>query len=213
MALGTKHLSCYEVIYEQDTPLYAQLKAGEFDVDEDLTCTMYDELVDTSSANGFMQYEIANFAQNAGGPSDVPSFACRHNVNYWRGGYYFALGPSAAGYEPQPTGTLGVRTRNWANTQMYCELVEKGQRPYEQREELPPLARAGEVAAFGLRMNAGWPFESFRHATGFDLRKEWQGEMRKLAADGLAMIESDRFRLNSRGLRLADLAAQEFLRS
>src|SRR5215217_7267990 len=31
IALGTEHLSCYEVIYEQDTPLFEQLKAGQFD--------------------------------------------------------------------------------------------------------------------------------------------------------------------------------------
>jgi len=28
LALGTEHLSCYEVIYEEDTPLYEQLKAN-----------------------------------------------------------------------------------------------------------------------------------------------------------------------------------------
>jgi coproporphyrinogen III oxidase-like Fe-S oxidoreductase len=108
---------------------------------------------------------------------------------------------------------IGVRTRNWANTQMYCEIVEKGQRPIEQREVLPPVARAGEVAAFGLRMNAGWPFRSFTAATGFDLRKEWSREMEKAAADGLAHLESDRFRLNDRGLRLADAVGSEFLRT
>ena len=213
IALQTEHLSCYEVIYEQDTPLFAQLQAGEFDVNDDLACEMYDELVSTVTANGFVQYEIANFAKNPAGAADVPSRACRHNVNYWRGGFYYALGPSAAGYEPQTGRALGVRTRNWANTQMYCEIVERGQRPFESREELSPLARAGEVAAFGLRMNAGWPFESFRRATGFDLREEWSGDMRKLADQGMALIETDRFRLNSRGLRFADLAAQEFLRS
>src|ERR1041385_7131864 len=36
LALGSEHLSCYEVIYEEDTPLYAQLQAREFDVDEEL---------------------------------------------------------------------------------------------------------------------------------------------------------------------------------
>src|SRR5580698_9379407 len=49
-ALGSEHLSSYEVIYEEDTALYAQLKAKEFDVDEDLACEMYDELV--ARANG-----------------------------------------------------------------------------------------------------------------------------------------------------------------
>jgi len=211
VALGTEHLSCYEVIYEQDTPLFEQLKAGEFDVNEELACEMYDELVTAGERAGFRQYEVANFAKNAGPVAEIPSQACRHNVNYWRGGFYYALGPSAAGYEPMP-GILGVRTRNWANTQMYCEVVEKGQRPIESREELPLLQRAGELAAFGLRMNAGWPFDSFLRVTGLDLRETWAGEMQKLAQDGLARIEPDRFRLTARGLRFADLAGQEFLR-
>jgi len=52
LALGSEHLSSYEVIYEDDTPLFAQLKAGEFDVDEDLACAMYEELVDGATAAG-----------------------------------------------------------------------------------------------------------------------------------------------------------------
>src|SRR3954470_11776058 len=89
LALGSEHLSSYEVIYEDDTPLYAQLKAGEFDVDEELPCAMYDELVERAGAAGFHQYEIANFAKHSSPvPSDIPDHACQHNVNYWRGGSY-----------------------------------------------------------------------------------------------------------------------------
>jgi len=51
--LGSEHLSSYEVIYEEDTPLYAQLNAGEFDVDEDLACDMFEELVQRSATAGF----------------------------------------------------------------------------------------------------------------------------------------------------------------
>ena len=63
LALGSEHLSSYEVIYEDDTPLFAQMKAGEFDVDEDLACAMYEELVERATAAGFRQYEVANFAR------------------------------------------------------------------------------------------------------------------------------------------------------
>lgn len=214
VALGPEHLSCYEVIYEEDTPLFAQLQAGEFDVNEDLACDMHSELVEFAGANGFHQYEIANFARTQDGLRDgIPSLACKHNVNYWRGGFYYAVGPSAAGYEPQAGKTLGLRTRNWANTQMYCELVEKGQRPFESREELSPIERAGEIAAFGLRMNAGWPFDAFRQRTGFDLRQEWRPEMDDLIARGLAVTTSDSFRLNAQGLRFADAAAADFLKN
>jgi oxygen-independent coproporphyrinogen-3 oxidase len=127
-------------------------------------------------------------------------------VNYWRGGQYHALGPSAAGY------VRGVRTKNWSNTQLYCEQLEKGGRAIESREELAPLARAGEIAAFGLRMNVGWGFEEFRGITGFDLHEHWGADMDALAAEGFASSTAERFWLTPRGLRFADYAAEKFLR-
>jgi oxygen-independent coproporphyrinogen-3 oxidase len=205
LALGSEHLSSYEVIYEEDTPLYAQLQAGAFDVNEDLACDMYEELVDTAGAAGFHQYEIANFARSTT-PGLIPDRACRHNLNYWRGGDFHGLGPSATGY------TAGVRTKNWSNTQVYCDQLEKGNRAVESREELPPLKRAGEMAAFGLRMVAGWPFNDLQQTTGFDLRQEWAADMNQMVANGWAKISPDRFQLTRHGLRFADAAAELFLR-
>jgi oxygen-independent coproporphyrinogen-3 oxidase len=211
LALGSEHLSTYEVIYEDDTPLFAQLQAGEFDVDEDLACAMYEELVERATGAGFRQYEVANFARNKTlnpqlSTLNLPRHACRHNVNYWRGGSFYGLGPSATSY------VRGVRTKNWSNTQLYCEQLETGKRAIESREELPPLKRAGETAAFGLRMNAGWPFEEFQRATNFDLRQEWSANMNQLAGRGWAELLPDRFHLTRQGLRFADFAAELFLR-
>src|SRR5271156_4023222 len=94
IAMQSEHLSSYEVIYEDDTPLFDQLQAGEFSVDEELACAMYDELIDHAAKAGFQQYEIANFARHRALAPDhedakIPSQACRHNVNYWRGGSYY----------------------------------------------------------------------------------------------------------------------------
>ena len=211
VAMQSEHLSSYEVIYEDDTPLFHQLQAGEFSVDEKLACEMYEELVSFATAAGFQQYEIANFARDKSinhQPSaiNVPSLACRHNVNYWRGGSFYGLGPGATGY------VRGVRTKNWPNTQLYCEQLEQGNRAIESTEELPPLRRAGETAAFGLRMNAGWGFEEFRRTTDFDLRKEWNSEMEQLSGRGWGRISPDNFQLTKAGLRFADSAAELFLR-
>jgi oxygen-independent coproporphyrinogen III oxidase len=206
VALGTEHLSCYEVIYEDDTPLFAQLKAGEFSVDEHLACDMYDALCNQVIANGFTQYEVANFAKGGTSVSEIPSYACRHNVNYWRGGAYFGLGPSAAGY------VKGDRTKNWSNTALYCEQLEKGVRAIESTETLPPLRRAGETAAFGLRMTAGWPWQLFQTTTGYDLRLHWSDEIRSLIHQGWATQDEVRFQLTAAGLRFADAAAEQFLR-
>jgi oxygen-independent coproporphyrinogen-3 oxidase len=210
LALGSEHLSCYEVIYEEDTALYAQLQAGEFGVDEELACGMYDELVEHATRAGFERYEVANFARDKRPgrwtAAEFPAFACRHNINYWRGGSFYGLGPSATGY------IRGVRTKNWSNTQLYCEQLERGQRAFESREELPPLARAGETAAFGLRMVAGWPLDEFRRVTGHDLAGEWAGDIEELTRQGWGRLGADRFQLTPTGLRFADAAAQLFLR-
>ena len=238
LALGSEHLSSYEVIYEEDTALYAQLQAGEAAEDEDLSCAMYDELVEHAAGAGFQQYEVANFARNSRGrgasrelepapnssvakdlgsngqsvtpatlPMALPAFACRHNVNYWRGGGFYGLGPSATAY------VRGVRTKNWSNTQLYCEQLERGKRATESREELSPLGRAGETAAFGLRMVAGWPFTQFRQVTGYDLRREWAGDMEQLARQGWGRLTPEHFQLTAQGIRFADAAAQLFLRA
>jgi oxygen-independent coproporphyrinogen III oxidase len=211
-AMGSEHLSTYEVTYEEDTPLFAQLQAGEVSEDEDLACAMYEELVQRAGAAGFVQYEVSNFARDSArkgrpGFARVPSRACRHNLNYWRGGSFYGLGPSATSY------VRGARTRNWANTQLYCEQLEKGRRAIESKEVLTPLARAGETAAFGLRMVGGWPFSQFKRVTGYDLRREWAAEMAQLARQGWGHLTPSRFRLTPLGLRFADSAAELFLRS
>jgi oxygen-independent coproporphyrinogen-3 oxidase len=136
----------------------------------------------------------------------IPSRACKHNVNYWRGGSFHGLGPSATGY------VRGVRTKNWSNTQLYCEQLEKGKRAIESSEELSPLRRAGETAAFGLRMNAGWPFAEFERVTRHDLRCEWAAEMNQMVERGWAVRDDERFHLTHQGLRFADSAAELFLR-
>jgi len=207
IGLGSEHLSCYEVIYEEDTPLYEQLQAGQFSVDEDSACAMYEELLEAASSRGFQQYEIANFARHMSPQSgEVPDRACLHNINYWRGGSFHGLGPSATSY------VRGIRAKNWSSTPLYCECLERGKRAIESQEELSPLQRAGEIAAFGLRMNVGWPFHQFQQTTGYDLAQEWSSEIDQLVEQDWGRLNAERFQLTAQGLRFADLAAQQFLR-
>ena len=229
IVLGSEHLSSYEVIYEDDTRLFEQLQAGKFAVNEELACAMYDEFIGQAVAAGFQQYEVANFARSIStvpkvqstrskvsnaittsdighGTLDIPIYACKHNVNYWRGGSFYGLGPSATSY------VRGVRTKNWSNTRLYCEQLENGKRAIESSEELSPLKRAGETAAFGLRMVVGWPFDQFQRVTGFDLRDEWSVEMDQVVERGWGRRDPQRFQLTQQGLRFADAAAELFLR-
>ncbi len=205
--LKSEHLSCYEVIYEADTPLYEQLQAGAFDVDEEQACEMYDLMVDRLAARGYRQYEIANFARSdADERDDQPRRACRHNINYWTGGEYLGLGPAAAGH------LQGQRYQNWANTDLYCQAIEADRLPRDGGERLNPLAKASESAAFSLRMNRGIDLRGFEDRTGFRLEQTWARELETLVVNGWAEHAEGCFRLTRRGLRFADAAGAELLK-
>jgi coproporphyrinogen III oxidase-like Fe-S oxidoreductase len=62
-------------------------------------------------------------------------------------------------------------------------------------------------------MTAGWPLEQFRRRTGFDLQAQWPGEIRRMIDLGYGELDGQKFRLTRQGLRFADWAGAEFLRS
>ena len=206
LALEPEHLASYEVIYEEDTDLYHQLTAGEFSVDEALAEAQFFRLLERLDGAGYRQYEVANFARSHQDDSDeAPGLACRHNVNYWEGGEYQAFGPSASGHLD------GRRFQNLSHTDGYIELMEAGQEPVEYLDPLSPRGRAGEIAAFGLRMNRGWTFERFTRRTGFRLETDWADTLETLTRRGWGEASATGFRLTSEGLRFADAAGAEFL--
>ncbi len=208
LSWGSEHLACYEVIYEEDTPLFRDRAAGRIREDEDLACDMYDLLLDRAGAAGLSQYEVANWARGGGeGSGEFPDRACRHNINYWRGGSYYGAGPAACSH------VEGVRKRNCRSLDRYCAALERGEQSVEEVDALEPLARAGEIAAFGLRMTSGWPYELFQQVTGYDLRAEWGAELERIEKLGYGKREADRFRLTRAGLRMADWVAEQMLRS
>lgn len=208
-SLETEHLSCYEVIYEEGTPFHEALAAGAIGVDEDLNAAMYELLLDRTEAAGFRQYEIANFARDpvaAPAGAGPPRHACRHNLGYWNGTPFYGLGPSASEY------VGGVRRTHSADTLSYCLQLEQGGRPAQLIDRLPPLQRAGEIAAFGLRRTSGWVNGEFLAATGFDLLQEWKEEIGQTISEGFGTLRGDRFALTARGLRFADDVGARFLR-
>jgi len=58
--------------------------------DPDLAAEMYEWLSEVLEENGYVQYEISNWAK--------PNHECRHNLQYWRGLPYLAFGAGAHGY-------------------------------------------------------------------------------------------------------------------
>lgn len=204
LRLKSEHLSCYELTYEEGTPLTQWAQKTNFEADELLSCQMYDYLLNDAQKAGFCRYEISNFSR--------PGKECLHNIAYWRGSEYYGAGPSACSL------LKGVRYTHSPSLAFYCQSMESEDSFHQnmkwndwQEDVLSPLARAGEIAAIGLRMACGWRFDEFYENTGYHLQDHWAEAMQKLCSRGDGEFFEGGFRLTPRGLRFADLAAEDFI--
>lgn len=92
LSLNPEHISCYGLKYEKGTPFFKMLTDGKLaECDEDTFADMYELICSRLKENGFIHYEISNFAK-AGRES-------RHNLKYWNLENYLGFGVSAASYE------------------------------------------------------------------------------------------------------------------
>jgi oxygen-independent coproporphyrinogen-3 oxidase len=142
LALGPGHVSAYALTVEPGTPLGKAVTAGERPApDDDDQALKYELADDRLGAAGLTWYEVSNWAR--------PGEECRHNLLYWWGGDYTAIGCAAHGY------TEGRRWWNVRTPERYVEAVAHGRTTEAGDEELTPAERDAEAAVLALRTAGG----------------------------------------------------------
>ncbi len=107
--LNPEHISAYALTLEHGTPFGRWATRGFLPLpDPDLAAEMYEWVSGAFESAGYIQYEISNWAferrpktEDGSSPSTVyapRSFACKHNLQYWRGLPYLGFGAGAHGY-------------------------------------------------------------------------------------------------------------------
>ena len=149
IALGTEHLSYYQLTLEPNTPFHHRPPSlPEDDEIWEIQRTGHGML----AAAGFGQYEISAFAR--------PGGQCRHNLNYWRFGDYLGIGAGAHGKLTSADGRIQRRWKRRQPADYMQGPALKGTR------ELQPQDRVIEFMMNALRLRAGVERSLFRRATG-----------------------------------------------
>lgn len=146
IALDPQHLSLYCLTIEPNTAFYKKNLRGELDLpDDECQVEMYDFALEASSARGYLQYEVSNFAK--------PGKECRHNLAYWHGDEY-------AGYGPGAVGCVDLRRyTNLKHPEHYCDAVEAQKPVAFESENLDDSIKRTERIMLGLRLNEGLKVE------------------------------------------------------
>lgn len=141
VSMGTQHLSMYELMVEERTPLAAKIAENRAILPtEDALADM--ELITTEMVSSdFRQYEISNFAREG--------FESRHNMHYWHNRSYLGLGAGAV------SGLNGLRICNESDPVRFSGMVKNKRQPIASIEYLCRPARFRETIIMGLRMRDG----------------------------------------------------------
>lgn len=203
VTLPVKHISTYGLSCEKNTPYYKTVQDGRIKLLDDTTAArMYMLSRDYLPAQGFLQYEVSNFAQEG--------YQCRHNVTYWHNNPYLGLGPSAVSYLD------GIRVRNISSVKSYIEKTDRGQDLAVFRETLSATDRAKETAALMIRMKEGINFDVFSRQCGVDFLKLTPPALEDLIKDDLLEYKEKDGRktgvsLTKKGFLFCDSVSSAFL--
>lgn len=177
ISLGIAHLSLYCLSLEHNTPL-AQNPPRNLPSD-DMQADLYEQARAHLKDKGFVHYEISNFA--------LFGRECLHNLNYWRGGEYLGLGPSAASH------LGGRRFKNRADLGAY---LENPPGTIEEIEELAPDEKAAEEAMIRLRLlEEGLDVAEFTARHGQDDVRRLLTRLDRLSREGSLLFDGSRYRM------------------
>ena len=211
LALQPEHLSIYSLTVEDATPLARMLREGSLpEPDADVAADMYEWLMDFLPGQGFIQYEISNWARGE-------AYQSRHNLQYWHNYPYLGFGAGAHSY---------FGHQRWANTMAIPDYIQRMQSAQDWPVEAPPAAEETtlltawdeiqERMMMGLRLTEeGVPAADFQERFGKSMEAVYPGELSFLLDNGLlewAGTDADRrLRLTRRGRMLGNQVFMQFI--
>ncbi|HMZ06907.1 MAG TPA: radical SAM family heme chaperone HemW [Anaerolineales bacterium] len=222
--LEPEHISAYALTLEHGTPFGKWSQRGLLPIpDPDLAADMYEWTMDFLAENGYIQYEISNWAKsNSEFRNQNSEFMCKHNLQYWRSLPYLGLGAGAHGYAG------GYRYSNLLRIKTYIDRFTNYQLPkIKYAFPLTPAtvnhhkqSRNDDISDYminNLRLvQAGVAESDFRLRFGSGLLDIFSKEIGELIDAGLlekktseVLGTSDVYRLTRRGRLLGN---QVFLR-
>ncbi len=188
LALHPEHLSLYLLEIHEATPLAEQIRTKRQPLpDEYLAAEMYELMLEKVSAYGYQQYEISNFSK--------PDFESRHNSKYWLCDPVLAFGVSAHSFDG--------KNKRWSNerdTNKYVSVIENGESPLVETNELDTIQTAGEFAFLNLRLTKGLDLEEYKAHFGIDLQTKYAPDLKHLADAELIKFEDNHLKLTKKGM-------------
>jgi putative oxygen-independent coproporphyrinogen III oxidase len=197
LALGTDHLSLYQLTIEPGTRFATDVRSGTFTpLDDDPAADLFALTREMTATVGLPAYEVSNHAR--------PGHESRHNLAYWRYRDYAGIGPGAHGRRGGFATLRHKKPENW-----FGAVAERGHGIAEERALAAP-EQASEALLTGLRLAEGVDLAELRARFGIAelIDRERLALYRGL---GLVWIDGERIGVTGAGMPLLDALLGELV--
>ncbi|WP_038671582.1 radical SAM family heme chaperone HemW [Pelosinus sp. UFO1] len=196
--LNVTHISAYGLKVEEGTPFQAMQKQGKLMLpDEEIDEEMYQYTTEFLPRNGFMRYEISNFAK--------VGFECRHNLKYWQYQPYVGVGAAAHSFLHKE------RISNISDVSQYITCLSMGKSPIKDRETPAIEVAMAEYVFLALRTVQGLSMNEFNKYFPYNFMEQYQDVLEKLTRQKLIVVEENQIYLTTIGMKYGNVVFRAFL--
>jgi oxygen-independent coproporphyrinogen III oxidase len=200
LALAPDHLSLYNLIVEEGTPLYGWVARGKVrEVDEDTAADMYEHAQRRLGEADYEHYEISNWAR--------PGHACQHNLTYWRNLTWLGLGAGGASFYAGHRFTNARPIRDYI-ARIDAALAQPDAQPdgtilpagaIVENEQISRELEMAETAMLALRLAEGLSLAAFRERYVQEFWPTFEQRLSDIRTLDLLEETAGRVRLTARG--------------
>lgn len=180
LELDISHISTYSLIIEDNTVLKIN---GTKNIDEDLDYEMYNYIQNALEKNGYIHYEISNYARSG--------YQSKHNLVYWNNGEYYGFGLSSVSY---------IGNKRISNTKNLSKYLRGSYLDYTQEED-KDIQMENEVM-LGLRKFDGINLDKFKEK--FNVSLEDIYDIGGLVRDGYLIKENNYLKINKKYMYISN---------
>jgi oxygen-independent coproporphyrinogen-3 oxidase len=184
LSFSPEHFSCYQLTVKKGTLFFELKEKGqlEFNLGEEESFLLTSDILEE---NGYIHYEVSNFAKSA-------NLFSSHNRKYWQHIPYLGLGPSAHSFMDD------TRWWNVSSVKEYIDALNKGSRPIEEKEEIDEKQKGLEQLFLSFRTKQGIAIEALKKY------KKVEIVLNRLIESGLIEIKGSRAVPTKKGFLVAD---------
>ncbi len=199
--LGPDHISLYDLKIEPGTPFHRNYEnIAPYLPSEDEDAEMYVRAIEMLRDNGYLQYEISNFAR--------PGHMCAHNLKYWNCDEYLGFGVSAHSY------FNGNRFSFTGDIDKYIRAVAVRESKIKITDECEAVAereRMGEYIMLRLRLTAGIDDREFAKKFGFSFSVLYGDKCKRFVNGGFMNARNGIYSLTPAGMFVSNYIISDIL--